>query len=65
MTYQQLFDQSTDENFNQMKYKRDDAEDKMWHAYTNAKAYAVNQDIYSVERAIIRSYNRHNRFRIR
>ena len=65
MVYQQLFDQSTDESFNQIKAKREDAEDKMWHAYTNAKAYAVNQDIYSVERAIVRSYNKNNRFRIR
>lgn len=65
MVYQQLFDQSTDESFNQIKYKRDDAEGRMWEAYINARNYAVNDDIYSVEKAIVRSYNKNNRFRIR
>lgn len=64
MVYQQLFDQATDESFNQIKAKRDDAESRMDTAYINAKNYAVSGDIYSVQKAIIRSYNRNNRFKI-
>lgn len=65
MVYQQLFDQSTDESFNQVRIKRDDAEHKMWDAYTNARTYAVSDDIYGTQRAIIRSRNKNNRFLIR
>jgi hypothetical protein len=65
MVYQQLFDQSTEETFQQMRFKRDDAEDKMNNAYINAKTYAVSDNIYGVQKSIIRSYNRNNRFNIK
>ena len=65
MVYRQLFDQSTDETFNQIKAKYELAQSEVDTAYINARNYAVNQDIYSVERAIVRSYNRNNRFLIR
>ncbi len=65
MVFQQLFDQSTDESFNQARAKRDDAEKKMWDAYINAKNYALAGDIYSVEKSIVRSLNKNNRFKIR
>lgn len=64
MLYQQLFEQSTDETFNQIKYKRDDAEKRSDTAYINARNYSVSDDIYGVQRRIIRSYNRNNRFRL-
>ena len=62
MVYQQLFDQSTDETFNQIRAKRDDAEGRMNEAYINAKNYAIADDIYGVQQSIIRSYNRNNRY---
>lgn len=65
MVYRQLFDQATDESFNQINAKYQLAQSEVDSAYINARNYAVNQDIYSVEKAIIRSYNRHNRFRLR
>jgi len=65
MVFQQLFDQSTDETFNQIMAKRNDAEDRMNTAYVNAKNYAISDDIYGVQRSIIRSYNRNNRFQLR
>lgn len=64
MVYQQLFDQATDETFNQIRAKRDDAEKRSNEAYLTAKTYAVSTDIYGVQKSIIRSYNRNNRFRI-
>ena len=65
MVYRQLFDQATDESFNQINNKYQLAQSEADTAYINAKDYAVNQDIYSVQRAIIRSYNRNNRFRLK
>ena len=65
MIFQQLFDQSTDEGFQALRVKKQDSEEKMWHYYTNAKVYAVSDDIYGLQRRIIRSYNRNNRFKLR
>lgn len=65
MVYRQLFDQATDESFNQINNKYQLAQSEVDTAYINARNYAVNQDIYSVQRGIIRSYNRNNRFKIR
>jgi len=65
MIYQQLFDQSTDESFNQIRAKMQLAEQKSDEAYIVAKTYAVSPDIYDVQKSIIRSYNRNNRFKIR
>jgi len=62
MVYQQLFNQSTDETFNQIRAKRDDAESRMDTAYINAKNYAIAGDSYEFQKSIIRSYNRNNRF---
>lgn len=65
MVYRQLFDQSTDESFNQISAKYQLAQSEADNAYINARNYAVNGDIYDVQKAIIRSYNRNNRFKIR
>jgi len=62
MVYQQLFDQSTDETFNQIRAKRDDAEGRMNEEYINARNYAIADSIYGVQQSIIRSYNRNNRY---
>jgi hypothetical protein len=65
MVYRQLFDQSTDESFNQINAKYQLAQSEADTAYINARNYAINGDIYDVQKAIIRSYNRNNRFKIR
>ena len=65
MVYRQLFDQSTDESFRQISEKYQLAQSEVDTAYINARSYAVNGDIYDAQKAIIRSYNRNNRFKIR
>lgn len=65
MIYQQLFDQSTDETFNQIMAKRNDAEDKYWMSYNNARAYSMSPDIYGIQKSIVRSYNKNNRYLLR
>lgn len=65
MTYQMLFDQSTDESFNQIKVKRDDAEHRSDVAYINARNEAMGQTVYDIQKAIIRSYNKNRRFIIK
>jgi len=57
--------QSTGDDYRMMKDKRQDEEKIMWQKYINAKNYAMAGDIYSVQKAIVRSYNRNNRFKIR
>lgn len=64
MIYQVLFDQSTDETFKQMQLKRADAEQKLSDAYITARTYAMSPDIYDIEKSIVRSYNKHNRYLI-
>ena len=65
MMYVQLVDQSTEDMYKLLKVKRDDEKVDMWDAYINAKNYAVSGDIYDVQKNIIRTYNRNNRFIIR
>lgn len=65
MIYQMLFDQSTDESFNQIKAKRDDAEARLNIALVKAKNEAMAQTVYDVQKAIIRSYNKNRRFIIK
>jgi hypothetical protein len=65
MVFQQMFDQSIADDFNQARAKRDDAEKRMWDSYQNAKAYAVSDDIYGLEKRIVRSYNKNNKFLLR
>ncbi len=66
MVFQQLFDQSTgDDQFQVLRVKKQDSEQKMWDSYINAKNYAMSDDIYGLQRRIIRSYNRNNRFKLR
>lgn len=65
MIYQQLFIQSTEETFNMLLKKRDDAEQRMLNERERARQDAMAQDIYSVRASIIRSYNRNNRFKLR
>ena len=65
MVFQQLFDQSTDEGFQALRVKKADAEQKKDEAYIKAKTYACSGDIYDLQRRIIRSYNRNNRFKLR
>lgn len=65
MMYVQLVDQSTEENYNLLKQKRNDEKGDMNDSYINAKNYAVSGDIYSIQQNIIRSYTRNNMFKIR
>ncbi len=65
MCYQILFDQSTDETFNQIKAKRDDAEHRSDEFLIEARTEAMNRTPYDVQKSIIRSYNRNRRFRIK
>lgn len=66
MVFQQLFDQSTsDDQFQVLRLKKQDSEQKKDEAYIRAKTYAMSDDIYGLQRRIIRSYNKHNRFKIR
>lgn len=64
MIYQQLYDQSTDESLRIIKDKMKEAEAKSDAAFIRAKTYAISHDIYGTQQDIIRSYNRHNRFKI-
>lgn len=64
MLYQQLYEQATDESFQMIKQKKEDAETRSDRAYLDAKTYAISDDIYGVQRRIIRSYNRNKRFKI-
>jgi len=61
----ELTAQSSGDDYKILKDKRQDEESLMWTAYINAKNYAIAGDIYDVEKSIIRSYNRNNRFKIR
>jgi hypothetical protein len=66
MVFQQLFDQSTsDDQFQVLRLKKQDSETKKDEAYIRAKTYAMSDDIYGLQRRIIRSYNRNNRFKLR
>ena len=65
MIYRQLFDQSTDESFNQIRAKYELAQSEVDSAYINATNYEKGKDIYGIQQSIIRSYNKHNRFRIK
>lgn len=65
MIYQNLFDQATQEDIKLIELKLQKEEEKMWIAYINAKNYALSSDIYGVQKSIVRSYNRNNRFLIR
>lgn len=62
MIYDQLFNQSTDETFNQMKYKLERQEQLKDEAYIGAKTYAISSDVYSLQRNIIRSRNKNNMY---
>lgn len=65
MIFDQLFNQATDETFNQVNAKLQRAEQQMWDHFAMAKQYAVAGDVFDVEKSIIRSYNRNNRFLLR
>lgn len=65
MIFQQMFDQSIADDFNQAKAKMDNAKELMWNSYQNAKSYAVSDDIYGVMRRVVRSLNKNNRFLLR
>lgn len=65
MLYQQLYEQSTEESYRILKDKRDDAEFRMFNAREIAKQEAMARNIYDVQKAIVRSYNKNRRFQIR
>ena len=61
--FENLFYEATDENFNQIKAKKEDAEKNMYTWLTKAKNEAMGRSIYDVKKAIVRSYNKLKRFR--
>lgn len=65
MAFQQVYDQATGDDMREYKMKKDEAEQKMNETYITAKTYAAGYDIYGLQKRIIRSYNRNNRFRLR
>lgn len=65
MIYQQLWEQSNDEGANKLKVLKDEAEQKMNEQLVTAMTEAKGETVWDVQQAIIRSYNRHNRFRIK
>lgn len=65
MIYKQLYRQSTDESFNIISKKKDDAEFDMLNARERARQEAMSRNIYDVKKAIVRSYNKNRRFLIR
>lgn len=65
MMYVQLVDQATEENYKLLKIKRDDEKTDMWASYLNARNYAQSGTIYDVQNAIIRSYNKNNKYLIK
>lgn len=61
--YQMLYEQSTtDEAYRIIKDKRDDAEWRMNDWLIKARAEAMARDVWDVQKAIVRSYNKNRRF---
>lgn len=65
MVYEQLFNQTTDESFNQMKLKRDIAEKSYDEGWIMADIEIKKQDIYTKQRNIKRDMNRNDIYNIR
>ena len=65
MIFRQMMDQSTSDDYNMARAKLQDAEDRMWRTYQVAKDYALTDDIYGLQKRIVRSYNHNNRYLLR
>lgn len=65
MLFEQLFNQTTDESFNQMEAKRNMAEKSYDEGWIMADIEVKKQDIYQKQRAMKRDMDRNNMYRIR
>lgn len=64
MVFRQMTDQALADDYRLAKDKFTDAETRMWAAYQNAKIYATTDDMWGLEKRIVRSYNKNNRFKL-
>ena len=64
MVYQQMVDQSSGDQLQEVLAKMRMEEQKKDAHYIDARNYAMSDDIYGLEKRIVRSYNRHNRYLI-
>lgn len=65
MIYQQLYEQSADETINALKTKKDEAERMLGEQYILARNDAMGETAFDVQQAIKRSYNKHNKYRLK
>lgn len=65
MIYQQLYEQAGDETISALGQKMQFAQRQADEQFIIARNEAIGETVYDVQQAIKRSYNRHNRFRLR
>lgn len=65
MVYQQLYEQAADETMNSLRTKMKEAEQMQNEQFVIARTEAMTETIWDVQKAIIKSYNQNNRFRLK
>lgn len=63
--FESLFNSTTDESFNQVKYKLEYYENRMNDSRANHSVYSKMNDIYDVKHLILKSYHSLDKFQIR